>query len=70
MKELRAEMAGVLVAVHVQPGEAFRAGDEVAVLESMKMQIPIVAPEDGRVEALLAQPGAFVNEGDIILRYS
>lgn len=69
MKELRAEMAGVLVSFSVAAGQAFQAGDEVAVLESMKMQIPIVAPEGGRVAELVAEPGAFVNEGDVLFRY-
>lgn len=62
-------MAGVLVSFSVSVGQAFRRGDELATFESMKMMIPVTAPEDGRVGELLAQPGTFVNEGDVLLRY-
>ncbi|MBX6350555.1 MAG: acetyl-CoA carboxylase biotin carboxyl carrier protein subunit [Clostridia bacterium] len=62
-------MAGILVSFAKSVGESFEAGEEVATFESMKMQIPVLAPEPGRVTELLAEPGSFVDEGEPLLRY-
>ena len=69
MKVWESPMAGLLREWKVGPGDSFRAGDELAVLESMKMEIPLVAEMDGKVEALLVEPGDFVDEGTHLLRY-
>src|SRR5262249_27425381 len=49
---LRADMPGVVGAVHTQIGAQVAAGDTLIVIESMKMQINISAPRDGVVEAI------------------
>lgn len=67
MKQILSEMAGILLEYKVSPGEAIRAGQEVAVLESMKMHIPVQSPQDGVVRAVSAQPGSFINQGDPLL---
>jgi 3-methylcrotonyl-CoA carboxylase alpha subunit len=41
--EVRASMPGVVVAVHCQPGQALQAGDQLLTLESMKLQVTVVA---------------------------
>jgi acetyl-CoA carboxylase biotin carboxyl carrier protein len=38
------------------------------ILESMKMEMPVEAPEAGTVSAILVKPGASVEEGDVLLR--
>jgi acetyl-CoA carboxylase biotin carboxyl carrier protein len=61
---VRAEMAGVVLRVGVQPGSYVRLGEELLVLESMKMEIPVTAPAEGAVRAVHVVAGTFVQEGD------
>jgi acetyl-CoA carboxylase biotin carboxyl carrier protein len=67
MALVRAPMAGIVARVLVQPGERVAPGQEVVVLESMKMEIPLTTEVAGTVQAVRAEPGAFVNEGDALL---
>lgn len=64
---VRATMAGTLLRFSVQVGEAVQAGQEVAVIESMKMEIPLQAEAAGRVKALSVTEGGFVNDGDAVI---
>jgi biotin carboxyl carrier protein len=59
-------MSGVLSAWKVGVGDTVAAGQEIGVMESMKMEIPIAAPVAGRVAALKAGAGDFVQEGDTV----
>lgn len=67
MKEISASMAGTVLNVMVAAGEEVTAGQEVLMLESMKMEIPIESNESGKVAELKVNIGDFVNEGDILL---
>lgn len=67
MAEVVCEMAGIVAEVKVRPGDRVEAGQEVVVLESMKMQVPVVAGSSGTVTRVLVEPGQFVNEGDRML---
>ncbi len=60
-------MAGMLLRYSVAAGDAVAQGQEVAVLESMKMEVPVTAPSAGTVGALRAEVGAFVQEGDALV---
>jgi acetyl-CoA carboxylase biotin carboxyl carrier protein len=64
--ELKANMAGNVWKVNVKQGEKVEADQDVVILESMKMEIPIAAEEAGTVTELKVNEGDFVNEGDII----
>ncbi|MGC8486871.1 MAG: biotin/lipoyl-containing protein [Clostridia bacterium] len=64
MQAVQASLAGTVFKVLVTPGQQITAGQEVVRLESMKMEIPIESEVAGRVVEVLAQEGAFVNEGD------
>ena len=66
MAEVRAEMSGVLSSWKVSVGERVSSGQEIGLMESMKMEIPILSPIDGTVSSLTAGAGAFVQEGDAI----
>ncbi len=65
---LTAPMPGKLASFSVQPGQAVSKGQVLAVMEAMKMEHTIVAPEDGWVTELLYQPGDQVAEGAELLK--
>ena len=64
---LEAPMPGSVLAVRVQDGDSVRAGDVLVVLESMKMELEVVAPEAGTVQALSVAPGDRVSGGQVLV---
>ena len=68
MSEVRAELVGSVHEVAVAPGAAVAAGDVLVVLESMKMEIPVLAEQAGTVEELAVAVGDVVQEGDLLVR--
>jgi len=60
-------MAGTVWKIVVSEGEEIKAGQDVVILESMKMEIPISAESDGVVKRIIVQEGMFVNEEDDLL---
>ncbi|MDI1257996.1 carboxyl transferase domain-containing protein [Aquabacterium sp.] len=64
---LAATVPGSLVSLHVHPGDTVRAGQRVAVIEAMKMEFEITATQGGRVEAVLAEVGHVVSEGQALI---
>lgn len=66
--ELRAPMMGMILKVNVQPGEVVKAGDVVAVLESMKMEMRICAEADGVIESLHCEAGQTVERNAVVVR--
>ena len=67
MKQIRSNMAGVGLEFLVQPGETVAVDQDVVMLESMKMQIPIQATASGTVKAVKVNAGDFVDDGDVLL---
>lgn len=67
MKEITASMAGTVLNVFVANGDSINSGQEVIMLESMKMEIPIESEGSGIVKELRVAIGDFVNEGDVLL---
>ncbi|HAM80460.1 acetyl-CoA carboxylase biotin carboxyl carrier protein subunit [Ornithinibacillus bavariensis] len=66
MEEVRAMMAGNVWKIVVTEGEAVEADQDIVILESMKMEIPIATEDGGIVKEIKVQEGDFVNEGDLI----
>jgi biotin carboxyl carrier protein len=62
-----AEMVANVLKVGVVPGERIAVGDAVVLLESMKMEIPVLAEHAGTVAAVKVGPGDVVQEGDVLL---
>ena len=65
-EDVKAHITGVVFQVSTKPGDAVAAGDPVIVLESMKMEIPVLAEGHGTVSTLHVSEGDVVQEGDVI----
>jgi acetyl-CoA carboxylase biotin carboxyl carrier protein len=65
--EVRAEMAANVWKVLVAEGEAVLPDAELLVLESMKMEIPVLAESAGTVRRVSVQEGSVVREGDVLV---
>lgn len=64
--QVRAELVASVLSVEVAEGDAVVAGDTLVLLESMKMEIPVLAEVAGRVAHLAVQAGDLVQDGDVI----
>jgi acetyl-CoA carboxylase biotin carboxyl carrier protein len=67
MKNVQSNMAGTVIDVLVSVGDTIKAGEEVVILESMKMEIPITSEFAGTVTHIKVQAGDFVNDGDVLI---
>ena len=61
-----AEVAGKVWKIEAQPGAQPAAQDIILLLESMKMEIPVVAPGAGRLLEMRVKEGDAVSEGDVL----
>jgi acetyl-CoA carboxylase biotin carboxyl carrier protein len=66
MAEIRAEITANVWQVVVDEGQMVAEGDEIVILESMKMEIPVVTETPGVVRELYVAPEDVVQEGDLI----
>lgn len=62
---INAPMPGTILDVKVKVGDTVKAGDVLCVLEAMKMENEMVAPQNGKVTSIVAK-GATVNTGDLL----
>jgi len=65
--EVQSEVAGTVWKVHVKPGEAVKSDQELMILESMKMEIPVDAPCDGTVAQVLVAAEEGIEEDQVLL---
>ncbi|MGO0062151.1 acetyl-CoA carboxylase biotin carboxyl carrier protein subunit [Brevibacillus fluminis] len=65
--QIKAIMAGNVWKVLVKPGDTVESGQDVVILESMKMEIPITAEAGGIVKAVHVNEGDFANEEDVLV---
>jgi acetyl-CoA carboxylase biotin carboxyl carrier protein len=65
-EEIRAEMVANVWKVVVAEGDTVEGGATLVILESMKMEIPVLAETAGTVSALHVSEGDVVQEGDVI----
>ncbi len=64
--KVTASVPGKVLKVVASAGQAVKAGDSIVILESMKMEIPVVAPQDGTVASIDTSEGASVENGDTL----
>ena len=67
VSEMVAEMVANVLSVSVEAGDPVAPGDVVVVLESMKMEIPVIAESQGTVRSVKIAPADVVQEGDVLL---
>ena len=67
MRPVTSPMAGTVARLLVQAGDVVTGGQDVVVLESMKMEIAVQAETDGTVKAVRVREGEFVDEGGVLL---
>jgi len=65
--QVEAHITGTVWKIEVAVGDAVEEGDVVAILESMKMEMPVEAEDDGVVKQILAEEGQAVQEGDVLV---
>ncbi len=65
-EEIRAEMVANVWKVVAKEGDTVEDGTELVILESMKMEIPVVAESGGTLSKLAVNEGDVVQEGDLI----
>ncbi len=66
--EVKSEISGKVWRIDAAVGEALDEDDPVMTLESMKMEIPVVAPRDGKVAEILVAEGDAIAEGQVVAR--
>ncbi len=61
--EVRSEIAGIVRTIEAPVGSTVERDGALLILESMKMEIPVLIPQGGKVKALFVEQGAIVEEG-------
>jgi biotin carboxyl carrier protein len=67
MAEIRADMVANVMEIYVAQGDVISIGDTIVLLESMKMEIPVLSEDAGTVTRLAVNVGDVVQEGDLII---
>ena len=65
--DVRAELVGTVWKVLVKAGESVAEDQELLILESMKMEIPVTAPRAGRVKEIRVKETDIVKEGQVLV---
>jgi acetyl-CoA carboxylase biotin carboxyl carrier protein len=65
--QVEAHITGTVWKIECAIGDAIEEGDTVAILESMKMEMPVEAEDSGTVSEIRCEEGQAVNEGDVLV---
>ena len=66
--DVEAHITGTVWQIEVEVGDEVSEDDELIILESMKMEMPVVAPSDGTVSEILVEKDDSVEEGQVVAR--
>ncbi len=67
MVQVPAHITGTVWKIEVKVGQKVSSGDTLVILESMKMEMPVEAPEGGSVKEIRCKEAQSVNEGDVLV---
>jgi len=67
LPDVEAHITGTVWKIECEVGQTIEEGDTVAILESMKMEMPVEAEDDGTVKEIKCQEGQSVSEGDVLV---
>ena len=67
MANVEAHITGTVWKIEVEVGDEISEGDTVAILESMKMEMPVEAEDEGKVKEIVVAEGQAVSEGDTLV---
>ena len=67
MTEIEAHITGTVWKIECEVGDSIEEGDTVAILESMKMEMPVEAEDSGKVTEIRCEEGQAVNEGEVLV---
>ena len=67
MADVAAHITGTVWKIEVKVGQKVSSGDTLVILESMKMEMPVEATEDGTVKEIRCAEAQPVNEGDVLV---
>lgn len=68
LNEIKAPMPGLVIKALVHPGDSFKKGDALLVLEAMKMENILKAPADGTVKEVIVNPGDKVEKNQVLIK--
>jgi acetyl-CoA carboxylase biotin carboxyl carrier protein len=66
--DIKTEITGNVWKIVAEVGQSLEEDDPILILESMKMEIPVAAPESGKLVDILAAEGDTVTEGTVVAR--
>jgi acetyl-CoA carboxylase biotin carboxyl carrier protein len=64
--DVEAHITGTVWQIEVESGDEVSEGDDLIILESMKMEMPVESPADGTVDEILVEKDDSVEEGDVV----
>ncbi|MEQ8319084.1 MAG: acetyl-CoA carboxylase biotin carboxyl carrier protein subunit [Rhodospirillales bacterium] len=64
--EVKSEVTGTVWKIEMKVGDSVAEGDEIMILESMKMEIPAMAPEAGKIVEITVEESVPVEEGQVL----
>lgn len=67
MADVTMPMNGKVISVKVAAGQSVSEDDELIIIEAMKMELPVVAPEGGTVQEVKAKEGESYQVGDVLV---
>lgn len=66
-EKVLAHITGTVWKIEVEVGDEVEEDDDLIILESMKMEMPVIAPEDGTIKEILVEEGEAVEEDQVLI---